>query len=75
MAERMGHDVVGYHPIMPGVSKTAQSFVATRCVEDSLHSPMMTILWCLCKTLTQAGSRDRDILWGAKYGSGLVPTV
>jgi hypothetical protein len=56
MAERMGHDVVCHHPIMPGVSKTAQPFVATRCLEDSLHAPMMTILSWLCKTLTPAGS-------------------
>jgi len=55
MAKRMGHDVVGHHPIMPGVSKTAQAFVATHCLEDSLHVPMMTILSCLCKTLTPGG--------------------
>jgi hypothetical protein len=49
MAERMGYDVVGHHPLMPGVSKTTQAFVATRCLEDRLHVSMMTILWCLCK--------------------------
>jgi len=37
MAERMGHDVIGHHPLMPGVSKTAQAFIATRCLENSLH--------------------------------------
>src|SRR5262249_34816683 len=37
MTERMGHDVIGHHPLMPGVSKTAQAFIATRCLEDSLH--------------------------------------
>src|SRR5262249_29830092 len=37
MAERMGHNVVGHHPLMPGVSKTAQAVVATRCLEDSSH--------------------------------------
>ncbi len=55
MAERMGHYVVGRHPLMPGVSKTAQAVVATRCLEYSLHVPMMTILSCLCKTLATAG--------------------
>jgi hypothetical protein len=55
MAKRMSHDVVGHHPIMPGVSKTAQAFVATHWLEDSLHVPMMTILSCLCKTLTPGG--------------------
>ena len=35
MAERMSHDVVGHHPLMPGMSKTAQAIVATRCLEDS----------------------------------------
>jgi len=39
MAERMSHDIVGHHPIMLGASKTAQAFVATRCLEDSLHVP------------------------------------
>jgi len=57
MAERMHHDVVGHHPLMPGISKTAQSFVSTRCLEESLHLPMMTIPSCLCKTLSPAGSR------------------
>jgi hypothetical protein len=50
MAERMGHDVVGHHPFMPGVSKTSQAVPATRCLEDRLHVPMMTILSWLCKT-------------------------
>jgi hypothetical protein len=56
MAESMGHDDVGHNPLMPGVSKTVQAVLATRCVEDSLHAPMMTILSWLCKTLTPAGS-------------------
>src|SRR5882672_5412793 len=51
MAECMGHDVVGHNPLMPGVSKTVQAVLATGCVEDSLHAPMMTILSWLCKTL------------------------
>ena len=33
---------------------------------------MMTILSCVCKTLTLAGSRGRNIRWGAKYDSRLV---
>ena len=57
MAERMGHDVVGHYAIMPGVSKTAKAFVATRCLKDGLHVPMMTILSRLCKILTPAASR------------------
>src|SRR5947209_17971572 len=61
MTERMGHDVVGHHPLMPGVSKTAQAVVATRRLEDSLHVAMMTILSYPCKTLTPTGSRSRDI--------------
>src|SRR5262249_42722497 len=67
--KRMRHDVVGHYPIMPGVSKTAQAFVATRCLENSLHGPMMTILSWLCKTLTPARSQGR-----AKHGSQLVTT-
>jgi hypothetical protein len=32
---------------MPGVSKAAQAFVAARCLEDSLHALIMTIISCL----------------------------
>jgi hypothetical protein len=39
VAERMGDHVVGHHPTMPGVGKTAQAVVATRRLEDSLHAP------------------------------------
>jgi len=39
MAKRMGHNVVGHHPIMPGGSKAAQAFAVTRCLEDSLNVP------------------------------------
>jgi hypothetical protein len=51
VAERMGDHVVGHHPTMPGVGKTAQAVVATRRLEDSLHASMMTILPSLCKTM------------------------
>ena len=57
MAERMGHDLVRHHPLMPGGSKPAQPFLATCCLEHSLHVAIMTILSCLCKTITLAGSR------------------
>ena len=50
MTEGVGHNVVGHHPLMPGVSKTTQAVLATRCLEDSLHVPMMTSLSRLCKT-------------------------
>ena len=70
MAERMGHDVVGHHPLMPGVSKTAQAVVATRCLEDSLHVPM-TILSCIRNTLTPGGSKGAATSDGALYGSRL----
>jgi hypothetical protein len=42
MAERVGHDLVGHHPLVPSVSKTAQAVVPTRCREDGLHSSMLT---------------------------------
>jgi hypothetical protein len=42
VAERMGDHVVGHHPTMPGVGKTAQAVVATRRLEDGLHAFMMT---------------------------------
>jgi hypothetical protein len=53
----MGHDVVRHHALMPGVSKTAQAVGAARCLEDSLHVPMMTILSCIRKTLTRPVKR------------------
>jgi hypothetical protein len=28
---------------MPGISKMAQAVVAARCLEDSLHIPMITL--------------------------------
>jgi len=55
--KRMGHDVVGHHALVPGVSKTAQTFVAARCLEDSLHVPMMTILSRLRKPVMPVGSQ------------------
>ena len=56
VAERMGDHVVGHHPTMPGVGKTAQAVVATCRLEDSLHASMMTILPCLRKTMALASS-------------------
>jgi hypothetical protein len=44
VAERMGDHVVGHHPTMPGVGKTAQAVIATRRLEDRSHAFMMTIL-------------------------------
>ena len=49
VAECMGDHVVGHHPIMPGVSKTAQAVIATHCLEDSVHGPLMTILSYLAR--------------------------
>src|SRR5215468_12379145 len=71
MAKRMGHNVVGHHPIMPGVSKAAKAFAATRCLEDSLHVPMMTILLFLCKTLTPADAPRPRHPVGSSIGSDM----
>jgi hypothetical protein len=63
VAELMGDHVVGHHPTMPGVGKTAQAVVPTRRLEDGLHASMMTILACLCKMVARAssaGPRHRD---------------
>jgi hypothetical protein len=49
VAERMGDHVVGHHPTMPGAGKAAQTVVATRRLENSLHSSIMTIVTCFCK--------------------------
>src|SRR5437667_564956 len=34
VAERMGDNLVGHHPTMPSVGKTAQAVVTTRCRES-----------------------------------------
>ena len=72
----MGDHVVGHHPTMPGVRKTAQAVVATRRLEDSLHASMMTILPSLCKTMAwrvQVGRASlRDLL---SMAPGLSPSV
>ena len=44
VAERMSDYLVGHHPTMPGIGKTPQALVATRCLEDSFHTYMITIL-------------------------------
>jgi hypothetical protein len=42
VAEGMADYGVGHHPMMPGVSKTAQPVHSTHRLENSLHVPMMT---------------------------------
>ena len=49
VAERMDHNSVGHHPMMPSRSKTAQAVVATRRLEDSLHTFIMTVTSGKCK--------------------------
>src|SRR5262249_47593971 len=75
MAERMGHYVVGHHPLMPSVSKTNQAVVATRCLEDSLHVPQDDKPFVPMQDTDDGGSRGSDIRWGAKYAPGLSHTV
>src|SRR5215475_10979084 len=49
VAECMGNHLVVHYPTMPGVGKTPQAVVATRCLEDSLHRSMMTTGLSVCK--------------------------
>ena len=58
VAERVADHVVGHHPTMPGVGKTAQAVHSTRRLEDSLHASIMTIVPCLCKTMAAASSAE-----------------
>jgi hypothetical protein len=51
MPERMGDNVVGHHPTMPGVGKTAQPLVPASRLEDCLHASMITIVSRPCKTM------------------------
>jgi hypothetical protein len=56
VAERMADYIVGHHPTMPGAGKAAQTVVATRRLENSLHASIMTIVPSLCKTMAAASS-------------------
>jgi hypothetical protein len=57
---------------MPGFGKTLQAVVPTRGLEDSSHAFMMTILTCLCKTITTASSAGRAIPRDPKHVFRLV---
>jgi hypothetical protein len=43
VAEGVRDHLIGDHPTMPGIGKTAQTFCTTRSLEDRLHAFMMTI--------------------------------
>jgi hypothetical protein len=45
----MDDHVVGHHPTVPGLGKTAQAVDATRRLEDSLRASRRAILACLYK--------------------------
>src|SRR5262249_52151321 len=51
VTERMADHLVGHHPAMPGVSQTAHAVHSPRCLENSLHAAIMTIVSYLGKTL------------------------
>lgn len=53
MAERMRYDLIGHYTRVPGVSKAAQPFLATRCFEDSLHIAIMAIRGSIRKRPTR----------------------
>jgi hypothetical protein len=54
VAERMTDNVVGHHPTMPGVGKTAQAVASTCRIKDSSHDSIMTIVPSLCKGIAAA---------------------
>jgi hypothetical protein len=47
VAERMADHIVGHHPVMPGVGKSAQTVNCTRSLEDTAHATIMTVVLCL----------------------------
>jgi hypothetical protein len=74
VAERMGDHVVGHHPTMPGIGKTAQAVAASGRFEDSLHASMMTVVPCLCKTMAPASSAgQRQATGPLGMDPGLLP--
>jgi hypothetical protein len=52
---------------VPGAGKTAQAVVATRCLEDSLHTSIMTIVPSLCKTIAAATSTGVNAIVARDY--------
>ena len=72
VAERMGDNLVGHHPTMPGLGKTPQAIVTTRRLEDRLHASIIASHPCLCKVV-RAVSIARHPVWlrntGANRGS------
>src|SRR4029077_9217056 len=63
VAERMADNVVGHHPTMPGIGKTAQAVLATRRLKDSLHGSMMTIGPTACKGIAGGSAGGK---WGGR---------
>ncbi len=75
VAEGMADHVVGHHPTMPGVGRTSQAVVTTRCLEDSLHVSIMTIVPCLCKTLSISLRHGQRRMEGAKLRECLIAST
>jgi hypothetical protein len=64
VAERMADRIVGHHPMMPGVGKTAQTVNSTRCLEDTAHATIMTVALCLLNGPRPVGRRRNDQRFG-----------
>jgi hypothetical protein len=60
VAERMADHVIGHHPSMPGVGKTAHSVFATGCLKDCLHASMMTMVPYQGKTIAEFSAIRRE---------------
>ena len=58
VAERMADHVIGHHPAMPRVGKTAQAVFATRCLKDCLHASIVTMLPSPGKTMAEFSGMD-----------------
>jgi hypothetical protein len=78
VAEGMADHVISHHPTMPGVGETAQAIVSTRCLEDSLHTSMMTIVPHLRNTRRRPPRRRltvRDAAIARHIGAQATMTV
>jgi hypothetical protein len=54
----LGYDLIGHHPTMPCVGKTAHSVVTTCRLEDSLHTSNLIGMPRLIQPLATIGTRD-----------------
>jgi hypothetical protein len=67
VAEGMADYIVGHYPTMPGGGKTVQAVVSARCLEDSTHASIMTIVAGSRKTMADDEFRRKERSWVSQW--------